>query len=261
MLNKALALLGVDKMISEESLKKGLQKINPKFKKFFDESSKYGYPIGAAMGFLKSEMRGNPHQSGGQLRPDESANAEIKRQEEAPQRLVGKAANIAGGAAVGGLGGSALSALGSLIGNPQSQDQKMAPMQPDQAQAGAREGQSPIEILQEYDPNLAQFVHGHVTRGRHPIEAGALAIHSGKFTKPIRQIENDMGMNFADFLQHLYGAGPSENVRNVGQPQQPQEQPQQPQAPQGQGQSPGKDAFMQGLQQIAQQMRALRGGQ
>ena len=126
MLKKILSVLGLEGKVSEDLVKKGLQKVYPRFKKFFADSSKFGYPVGATLGFLKSEFTGegdqavNPHQ-----RPDIAANIETQRQNQEPGRLASKALNVAGGAAVGGLAGSAIAGLAGMFPEEESKSPAM----------------------------------------------------------------------------------------------------------------------------------------
>lgn len=139
MFNKIMSVLGAANLISEDAVKKGLQKVDPRLKKFFSQSSKYGYPIGAVLGFLQSELSGRKEKPVDRtLRPDEAANMEIKRQESLPADLIGAGTKVASGAALGGLGGAVLSGISGLLnqegeGTPQQQQPQEQPQQQPQS--------------------------------------------------------------------------------------------------------------------------------
>ena len=130
MFNKILSVLGIDSIMSGDMIKKGVEKLDPRLKGFFKRANEYGYPLGAAIGFLKSEFGGKKeNQVDPSLRPDQAANLEIKRQNERSSNFLGKAANVAVGAGLGGALGAGLSAVGQKIGSQPQQQQQEQPMQ------------------------------------------------------------------------------------------------------------------------------------
>ena len=234
MLTRILSLLGAQKFLKPEAIRSGLQKINPKFKKFFDDTSKYGYPIGAALGFLQSELSGSEQQVDPNLRPDEAANVELKRQQDFGPRVASTIAKTAGGAALGGLGGAALSGLGSIL-------------QPDQQEAGAPSmGQEPQPQPQlpatpsanfiAKHPELGAYLDNLIAKGTQPREAALDAKGKRKFKPSVEQIESDMGQLFEDLISGLF------------QQQKPQGRPQPSAQSQG-GMTPAMSQFMGALQE------------
>ena len=94
-------------------------------------------------------------------------------------------------------------------------------------------------IIEQYSPELHQFLTGEIQKGRQPLEAGALAETSGKFKKQIAQMVKDHKTPFSSILEATYGSA-----------QQPQQQsPQQDQQTQ-QGPANGDEALMAALQKI-----------
>ena len=274
------AILGALKYIPASVAQKALIKKNPKFKNFFASALSYGIDANRALDYLShrfGDQGGEDYedvlmsrQSEGMIRPDESASL----RNIATSKLPYKAAKTGAALATGGLVGGLIEGLGGKSPQPEKGEEKAvsereisdqfagnAGQLPAQAQQSGISGQLPqqepksaqlpLDILAQYDPELARFVHGHVTNGRHPIEAGALAINAGKFKSPIKQIEKDVGMNFADFVHQIYGSPPGADVRSVMGASQPAAS--QPQS------NPQMNQIMQGLAQLAGNIQSFRG--
>lgn len=110
-------------------------------------------------------------------------------------------------------------------------------------------------IIQQYSPELHQFIDQQVKSGRKPIEAAAIAQQDKKFSNIIKKLSKDHKTNWSQIVESIYGG------MGQAQPQQAQQQPQeqmqgQQQAPQ-QAQGQGQQALMAILQKIQQ----ARGGQ
>lgn len=104
-------------------------------------------------------------------------------------------------------------------------------------------------IIEQYSPDLHQFLLGEMQSGRSPLEAGALASldRKGKnFKKIIEKMVADHKTPWTAILQTVYGDA---------QGQQPSQQKQQPQSQQQTGQ--GQSALM----AILQKLQAARGAQ
>lgn len=93
-------------------------------------------------------------------------------------------------------------------------------------------------IIEQYSPELHQFLTEQINQGRSPLEAGALAEVSKKFQKEIKKLVTDHKTPFSALLETVYGGTQ-------------QEKPQQNQ----QG-GPGQQALMAMLQKLQQ----IRGG-
>lgn len=205
-IKRLLPILGLKNMTSDDLIRKGVEKINPRFKQFFSEAGKYGYPLGAALGFLSSEFGGSSKPSDDMLRPDEQANQEIQRQNQFPNRIAGAVGNVAGGAALGGLGGAAISGLANT---------KPQPQQPPSQQ----QGYDPLAGLQKY-PELVKFIQSEASSGGNASSIASKARKQAKLADMVSAIENEAGEEFEGLLARL-----------IGQPQQAaQQKPQTAQA-------------------------------
>ena len=201
MLNRILPLLGINKIVPEDLLKKGLEKIEPKFKNLFSEAAKFGYPAGAVMGFLKSELGGAKDQPEDKsLRPDQAANLEIKNQNQFRQRLGETAGKIGAGAALGGIGGAALEGIGELMGSP-----------PEPGNAPEPRGTPPtnpnppgFQTFMDKHPELASYLDKLINSGITPREAALQAKKQRKLSPFIQDIEQNIGQNLEDLLDQLF---------------------------------------------------------
>ena len=111
-------------------------------------------------------------------------------------------------------------------------------------------------VVQQYSPELHEFMSAEIGKGRSPIEAGAIAQHDKRFSEAIGKMSKDHKTPWSSILQGIYGS----ETQGKGQPQQPQQmeqqQSQQPQQPQ-QGGGQGQQALMAILQKL-QQSRGAR---
>lgn len=98
-------------------------------------------------------------------------------------------------------------------------------------------------IIEQYSPELNEYIKKYLQRGVSPLKAGAMAEVTGRFKGAIKKMMKDHKMPFSQILQSIYGSEPE------GQEQQPQGQQQQMQAqPQQQGESQGQKDIMAALQ-------------
>ena len=119
----------------------------------------------------------------------------------------------------------------------------------------------PIEntenIIQQYSPELLQFLKDEIANGMAPQKAGAVArLMSKDFDKAIKQIEKDHKTDFSLLLQNIFGS--AEQPKAQQEPEQMQQE--QMQGQQGQ-QAGGVDpALMQVIQNMQNTMNKFRGG-
>ena len=73
-------------------------------------------------------------------------------------------------------------------------------------------------IIQQYSPELHQFIDQEIKKGRKPIEAGALAQNDKKFTNIIKKLTKDHKTPWSSILESVYGGG------QTAQPEQQQQQ-------------------------------------
>lgn len=118
-------------------------------------------------------------------------------------------------------------------------------------QGEAKKTQENRSIIEQYSPELNQFIQGEIQKGRTPMEAGALAQLQKGFKKVISQMTKDHNIPFSAILQTAFGE-PGMAQGQPQQAQQPQGQPAQGQQQPGQGQ--------QALMAILQKLQQSRGG-
>lgn len=116
-------------------------------------------------------------------------------------------------------------------------------------------------IIEQYSPELHQFMSQAVSAGRTPIEAGAIAQHDKRFTSIINKLSKDHKTPWSQIIDSVYGSGQyggAINPTQQGQQQQMQQPQQQAQAQQGAPQpgqpGPGQQALMAILQKINQKL-------
>ncbi len=117
-------------------------------------------------------------------------------------------------------------------------------------------------IIEQYSPELNNYISQEIKKGRQPLEAGALAQIQDKFKKSIKKMEEDHKSPFSSILQSIFGGG--QQATQQPQPMQSQQNPlqaqqgqQMQQAGQGQGaqqMGPGEQALMQQMQMISQKL-------
>ena len=110
-------------------------------------------------------------------------------------------------------------------------------------------------IIEQYSPELHQFLSEQIKNGRKPIAAGAIAEKDKRFADIIKKIKKDHKLPWGHIIDTVYGLG------TVPQPVSSQEPiqapPMQTQQSNGEQGGPGQNALMGILQQINQR----RGGQ
>jgi hypothetical protein len=106
-------------------------------------------------------------------------------------------------------------------------------------------------IIQQYSPELFEFINSEMQKGRAPLEAGALAELQPNFKKIIKKMAEDHKTTFASILQTIFGQGQQGQQQGMAQTQ--QEQPQQPQQGQ-QASGNGNALLLQAIQSINQRL-------
>ncbi len=73
-------------------------------------------------------------------------------------------------------------------------------------------------IIEQYSPELHDFLKNQISAGRPALEAGALAQSQDKFKKIIKKLSEDHKTDFSAILQSIYGneENSSENQRQKG---------------------------------------------
>ena len=98
-------------------------------------------------------------------------------------------------------------------------------------------------IIEQYSPELFQFINEQIKNGRKPIEAGAIAQNDKRFKDVIGKISKDHKTPWSNILESVFGG--------TGMAQSQQQEAPQGQSPQ-QGGGQGQQKLMAMLQQINQ---------
>lgn len=106
-------------------------------------------------------------------------------------------------------------------------------------------------IIEQYSPELHQFIDQQVKAGLNPIQAGAIAQNKKEFGNIIKKLSKDHNTPWSNIIESVYGTG------QEAQQQQMQQVQQQQRMQQTQGEGQGSQRLMQAIQQL----RQLRGGQ
>jgi len=102
-------------------------------------------------------------------------------------------------------------------------------------------------IIEQYSPELHQFIDQEVRKGRPLIQAGAVAQNNPKFAQVIDKLQKDHKTPWSNILQSIYGGA----LQDQGQQQQPQ---------QGGGQGDIDPALQQLIQQGNSILQKFKGG-
>jgi hypothetical protein len=219
------------------------------------------------------------------MQPYQQASDELRRRGEAPLRAVGKIAETGLDIASTGLkygGGAALfkrilpllskyvpedlakkglnkinPGFGKFIDKAESEGSDFEEIKDFIKQKGEEtlEQEKPKEnrnIIEQYSPELHQFISEQVKSGRRPIEAGAIAQNYKKFSDVIKKLSKDHKTNWSSIIESVYGTEESAQPSQAQQPQNDPMQAQQQAQNQSQGIGKGEQAilnFMQGAKQ------------
>lgn len=234
------------------------------------------------------------------MQPYQQATQQMIKQGEMPLRSAGKVASIASSAYAGGkLLGQVLPLLNQYIpqdlaikglskinpsfgkfintalenGKPFDEIKEYIKEKAETAEESAKENRN---VIQQYSPELHQFIDDQVKNGRSPIEAGAIAQHDKRFSDVIKKLIKDHKTPWSNILESVYGSQQMAQPEQQSQGQQNQpmsikqmltgnanptpeqvqqiQQQGQTQQPQQQGNGQGQQALMAILQKINQRM-------
>lgn len=107
-------------------------------------------------------------------------------------------------------------------------------------------------IIQQYDPELHEYISQNIKKGMSPVQAGQKALSHERFQKAIKQIEKDHKTKISQILQSIYGSQDMGQSANI--PQAEQEQAIQPQ------QNAGTQALMDALNRAREARQRRAGG-
>ncbi len=211
---------------------KGISKVSPSMGKFLKEGQKMGLNLKDGLDFIKDKIQ-----------PKEKE-APIQRQEEQQNNQQEPMQPYAGGHNEPFQGEGALNTI-----DPNQQQV--------QSEQGQEQGQR-RNIIQQYSPELFQYLSQEIGSGRNPLEAAAIAQNDKRFQGVIAKMQQQTKMKWSDIIAQIFGQQQqkAQGMPQQGQQQQPQAQVQQPM---GQGQQgPGQGA--QALMSAIQELKKIRGG-
>lgn len=195
--------------------------------------------------------------------PYQAATEEIRRQAQAPKKLL----NTAVGVGTSLIGGTALAKvlpllnqfvpgelmrkgiskvnprlggfINTAINNGYSLDDIRGFLQDKFSQADPQNQQNQqstpqsVNPLQEFEtnyPDLAQALQGYINQGQSPDAAAGILKTSSSFGKKVSQLEKNVGKNFIDYVLELFGNSQQQSAQQAQQPIQNQasQSPQQP---------------------------------
>jgi len=90
-----------------------------------------------------------------------------------------------------------------------------------------KQAQQNGNVIEQYSPELHQFIETEVQKGRSPLEAGAVATTNPKFKQVIDKLSKDHKSPWSAIIQTVYGGGQSAQQPTQGQQQQSQQAAQQ----------------------------------
>lgn len=206
--NRVLSLL--NEHVPEELAFKGISKISPELGSFLTRGLSAGLPIASGLDFLRNKLSNEETSSNSSLRADEkAAQTQIKQSRNESNNIKSLAKlglGIAGGAGLSGLANGLVS--NALTQNPQSSSiNPVEPVQPNEPMQQPNQAPNNQNIIEQYSPDLHQFLLSEIQKGRSPIEAGALAQVSGKFKKEIARITKDHKADWSAIIESVFGKG------------------------------------------------------
>ncbi len=177
------------------------------------------------------------------MQPYQEASQEIRRQGEFPIKAAATGASIAGSAIGSGLALTRITPflskyipqdlaikglskidprfgkfISTTLANGKSFDEIKDFISEKTNEGQAKENRS---VIQQYSDELDAFIKDHISKGRQPLEAGAIAQLDPKFKKVISQIEKDHKTPFSAILESTYGSAQQPQQQNVQSQQQP----------------------------------------
>jgi len=168
------------------------------------------------------------------MQPYQEASQEIRRQGELPLKTAQTLGSIGASAATAYLGGGVINSVlpflskyipddlaikglskidpryGKFIDKALSAGKSIEEIKSfigDKIQ-GKTEGEKPPEqrsIIEQYSPELFQFLKGEIEKGRAPLEAGAIAQSQESFKNIIKKMSEDHNAPFSSILESVFG--------------------------------------------------------
>lgn len=107
-------------------------------------------------------------------------------------------------------------------------------------------------IIEQYSPELHQFLDQQIKSGRSPLEAGALAQNTKQFEKIIKKISEDHKAPWSSILESIFGTGQQAPIQSQQQQPPNDQMGQQGQQPQQSQSGQGQQALMAAIQKLQQ---------
>ena len=207
----------------------GLNKIDPRFKKFFSSAALAGYGTDAALDYLRDKFEGEGHkqetsrleerQASGNARPDELQALRTREQNAAPANAIQKGisfgAGLTGGlAGLAGMGANA--AAGSISGqgepeqpeqpNPQQPSPVPGQPQPDQPQQATQDQSAQQnDMMQNSLSEIISHIKNRMSHGGRSLEEAAHEVGSHKQFRPVIEQIEQSGIRFMDWVKQQLG--------------------------------------------------------
>jgi DNA-binding transcriptional MerR regulator len=121
---------------------------------------------------------------------------------------------------IGGFIDSAVNAGYSLEDVRNFMQEKFSPSQEqEEVSQSAKENRN---VIEQYSPELHQFLDQEIKKGRSVLEAGAIAQNNKKFTDVIKKLSKDHKTPWSNILESVYGSQQAPQIQQSQQPQQSQ---------------------------------------
>ncbi len=128
--------------------------------------------------------------------------------------------------------GYSMEDIRSFLGEKTDESAQESPGNAENPQESTKNPKDNRNIIEQYSPELHQFIDQEVKKGRKPLEAGAIAQNDKRFKDVINKISKDHKTPWSSILESVYGALQSPNANQQSQSIQ---EPQQGQPAQAQG--------------------------
>lgn len=252
----ALAFIrSAGRFVSPELVRKGLEKISPKFKSYFSRALAGGFTGTQAIDYLMDRF-GNPVQqqyanqleqrgAQGQLTPDEMQAMGSISASKTPERLLKLGAGIGSALLSGSLGSPAAEqatqeeeaveprvgrAAERILGAAARQEGAATPVIAGRAVQSAKNALGTLEsirnpltafdMFKRENPDLGRFIEKKIGEGIPPMDAAKRARAVVKFKTPIKRLENRIGQKFESIIDQVFGGSPQASAPTASQSQQ-----------------------------------------
>jgi len=203
---------------------KGLSKLDNNLGSFIQNAISTGYTTDSVLDFLRGTLQSpgdrkemkmlEGMEESGNIHPEQQRSLNIRK----GQETIGK-----GVSALSGLAGGLAGIIPSQEPGNENQSIQTKNMAPPIPQKDNR------NIIEQYAPELHQFIDEQIKNGRSPLEAAGIAKVQPKFANAINKLVKDHKTPWASIIESIYGTGERalpEQSENRMQTQ-PQNQPSQ----------------------------------